>query len=50
MNRTIFSLPPHSVYRTQAGLEISRTIEKYVGGTALDDLIDLLDRRRGVVL
>src|ERR1700744_5562210 len=50
MNRAIFSLPPQSRYKTTAGLEISRTIEQYSGGPALDYLIDLLDRRRGVVL
>src|ERR1700744_2293303 len=50
MNRAIFSLPPQSRYKTTAGLEISRTIEQYSGGPALDYLIDLLDRRPGVVL
>ncbi|KIZ38196.1 MULTISPECIES: anthranilate synthase component I [Rhodopseudomonas] len=50
MNRTVFSLPPLSDYRTQAGLQISRAVQSLTGGDALDNLIDLLDRRRGVVL
>ena len=50
MNRTVFSLPAHSDYRTAAGLEVSRSVEQFTGGTRLDDLIELLDRRRGVVL
>src|ERR1700704_5787068 len=51
MNRTAFSLPAHSQYRTHGGLEISRVVEQFTGGASrLDDLIDLLDRRRGVVL
>ncbi len=50
MNRTVFSLPPHSAYRTAAGLEIARTAAPFTGGAALDALIDLLDSRRGVVL
>jgi anthranilate synthase len=50
MNRTVFSLPAHENYRTGGGLEVSRTVEQFTGGTALDDLIELLDRRRGVVL
>src|SRR5260221_1037932 len=51
MNRTAFSLPARSQYRTYGGLEISRSVEQFTGGAnRLDDLIDLLDRRRGVVL
>src|SRR5258708_40246486 len=51
MNRTAFSLPARSQYRTHAGLEISRSVEQFTGGAnRLDALIDLLDRRRGVVL
>ena len=51
MNRTAFSLPAHSQYRTRGGLEVSRAVEQFTGGASrLDDLIDLLDRRRGVVL
>src|SRR5271169_1916316 len=51
MNRTAFSLPDHSEYRTKGGLEVSRSVEQFTGGAnRLDTLIDLLDRRRGVVL
>jgi anthranilate synthase len=51
MNRTVFSLPPTSRYRTQAGLWVVRTAEIFSGhADRLDALIDLLDRRRGVVL
>ncbi len=51
MNRTVFSLPAHSEYRTRGGLAVSRSVEQFSGGASrLDDLIDLLDRRRGVVL
>jgi anthranilate synthase len=50
MNRTVFSLPAHSAYRTASGLEVARTVEHFTGGAALDGLIDLLDHRRGVVL
>src|SRR3954453_1819602 len=51
MNRTVFSLPERSEYRTASGLAITRTVEQFSGGAnRLDDLIDLLDRRRGVVL
>src|SRR6185503_4586450 len=51
MNRTAFSLPEHSEYRTSGGLAISRTVEQFTGGASrFDDLIELLDRRRGVVL
>src|SRR5258707_4541558 len=51
MNRTAFSLPAQSQYRTHGGLEVSRAVEQFTGGAnRLDDLIELLDRRRGVVL
>ena len=51
MNRTVFSLPDHSEYRTRGGLLITRSVEHFSGGASrLDDLIELLDRRRGVVL
>lgn len=50
MNRTAFSLPAHSEYRTSGGLEVSRTVERFTGGSKLDELIELIDRRRGVVL
>src|ERR1700754_1205608 len=51
MNRTVFSLPDHSEYRTRGGLAITRVVEQFSGGAKrLDDLIELLDRRRGVVL
>src|SRR5438874_10397948 len=51
MNRTVFSLPARSEYRTRGGLAVVRSVEQFSGGASrLDDLIDLLDRRRGVVL
>src|SRR2546430_15471877 len=51
MNRTAFSLPEHSDYRTSGGLAISRAVEQFTGNAKrLDNLIELLDRRRGVVL
>src|ERR1700752_2122195 len=51
MNRTAFSLPEHSDYRTSGGLAISRAVEQFSGDAKrLDDLIELLDRRPGVVL
>src|SRR5260221_14742500 len=51
MNRTAFSLPEHSEYRTRGGLVVSRAVEQFTGNAKrLDDLIDLLDRRPGVVL
>ncbi len=51
MNRTVFSLPDHSEYRTRGGLLVARSVEHFSGGASrLDDLIELLDRRRGVVL
>src|SRR6476659_7277214 len=51
MNRTAFSLPDRSEYRSRGGLAVTRSVEQFSGGASrLDDLIDLLDRRRGVVL
>lgn len=50
MNRTLFSLPAYSDYRTAKGLEVSRSVEHLTGGSALDRLIERLDSRRGVVL
>jgi anthranilate synthase len=51
MNRTVFSLPDRSEFRTASGLAITRLSEQFSGDARrLDDLIDLLDRRRGVVL
>ncbi|MEY9463768.1 anthranilate synthase [Bradyrhizobium ottawaense] len=51
MNRTVFALPARSDYATRAGLAITRVAEQFTGGAnRLDDLINLLDRRRGVVL
>src|SRR5215468_3984639 len=51
MNRTVFSLPDRSEFRTASGLVITRLSEQFSGDARrLDDLIDLLDRRRGVVL
>src|SRR5947199_10352985 len=51
MNRTVFSLPQHSQYRTGGGLAVARAVEHFTGhADRLDDLIDLLARRRGVVL
>src|SRR5947208_794462 len=51
MNRTVFSLPELSEYRTHGGLAVTRAVEQFTGhADRLDHLIDLLDRRRGVVL
>jgi anthranilate synthase len=51
MNRTVFALPARSDYLTRAGLAITRVVEQFTGGASrLDDLINLLDRRQGVVL
>ena len=47
MNRTVFSLPAQSDYATASGLAVARSIEHFTGGSRLDDLIELLDRRRG---
>src|SRR6201989_2721681 len=51
MNRTVFSLPEQFEYRSNGGLAVVRSVEQFTGhADRLDDLIDLLDRRRGVVL
>lgn len=51
MNRTVFSFPADSQYTTAAGLVVARAAAHFTGGASrLDDLIELLDRRRGVVL
>src|SRR6202043_4039153 len=51
MNRTVFSLPARYEYRTHGGLAVTRSVYLFSGGAnRLDDLIELLDRRRGVVL
>ncbi|MBN8980076.1 MAG: anthranilate synthase component I [Rhizobiales bacterium] len=50
MNRTLFSLAPHSEFKTARGLEVSRVVETFSGGIALDKLIERLDSRRGVML
>src|SRR6202158_3293575 len=51
MNRTAFSLPARSQYRTRGGLEVTRSVEQFSGGASrLDDLIALRDRRRVVVV
>jgi anthranilate synthase len=50
MNRTVFSLPAQSEYRTARGLDVARSVEHFAGGAALDRLIEQLDTRRGVVL
>jgi anthranilate synthase len=51
MNRTVFSLPDKSEFRTASGLAITRMSEQFTGDARrLDSLITLLDRHRGVVL
>ena len=50
MNRTVFSLPEHSEYRTKGGLAVSRAVEHFSDSTQLDRLVKWLDHRRGVVL
>src|SRR5215813_4174364 len=51
MNRTVFTLPSRSDYQTRGGLAVTRVVEHFTGGAnRLDALIELLDRRRGVVL
>jgi anthranilate synthase len=51
MNRTVFSLPENFEYTTRGGLLVKRSVEHFSGGASrLDRLIELLDRRRGVVL
>src|SRR5215471_6986024 len=51
MNRTVFSLPAENQYLTRGGLAVQRVVEHFSGhANRLDELIELLDRRRGVVL
>src|ERR1700730_12589190 len=51
MNRTVFSLPARAGYRARGGLTVTRVVEQFTSGAnRLDDLIEHLDRRRGVVL
>ncbi len=50
MNKTIFSLPTLSQFRTAGKLDVTRTVAEFSGGGALDDIIERLDRHRGVVL
>lgn len=50
MNRTLFSLPAESEFRTARGLDVARSVAHFTGGAALDRLIEQLDTRRGVVL
>src|SRR5262249_10079001 len=51
MNRTVFSLPDRSEFRTASGLTITRLSEQFTGDAKrLDVLSGLLARRRGVVL
>src|SRR3954468_12922967 len=51
MNRTVFSLPDKSEYRTASGLAITRVSEQFSGDAKrLDDLIELLDLRPGLLL
>jgi anthranilate synthase len=51
MNRTVFSLPEQFEYTTRGGLLVKRAVEHFSGGASrLDRLIELLDRRPGVVL
>src|SRR5215831_21276471 len=51
MNRTVFSLPEQFEYATRGGLLVKRSVEHFSGGASrLDRLIELLDRRPGVVL
>jgi anthranilate synthase len=50
MNRTVFSLPELSEYRTDRGLAVTRAVEHFSDGRLLDRLVKRLDHRRGVVL
>src|SRR5436305_14656566 len=50
MNRTVFSLPEQSDYRTHGGLQVARAVEHFGDGRLLDRLVKRLDGRRGVVL
>src|SRR3979490_1107199 len=50
MNRTVFSLPEHSEYRTAAGLAVARSVEHFSDSRLLDRLVKRLDPRGGVVV
>src|SRR6185503_2805772 len=50
MNRTVFALPPSRDYVTASGLAVTRATEGFEDSETFDQLILLLDRRRGVVL
>jgi anthranilate synthase len=50
MNRTVFSLPEQSEYRTNGGLAVTRAVEHFSDSRLLDRLVKRLDHRRGVVL
>jgi anthranilate synthase len=50
MNRTVFSLPEQSDYRTDRGLAVTRAVEHFGDGRLLDRLVKRLDHRPGVVL
>src|SRR4051794_41269783 len=51
MNRTAFSLPPRSDYRTAGGCAVPRSVPQLPGGlNRPDDLMELHGRRPGVVL
>src|ERR1700726_920922 len=51
MNRTAFSLPARSEYRTHGGLAVPRSVDQSPrGANRPDNVIDLLHRRCGVVL
>jgi anthranilate synthase len=50
MNRTVFSLPELSEYRTNGGLAVTRVVEQFSDSRLLDRLVRRLDHRRGVVL
>src|SRR6185295_6743685 len=50
MNRTVFSLPELSHYRTNGGLAVSRAVEQFSDSRLLDRLVERLDHRGGVVL
>src|ERR1700688_4285153 len=51
MNRTAFSLPARSQYRTHGGLEISRSVDHSRGAASgRDDVMVLLGRRWGMVV
>ena len=39
MNRTAFSLPEHSEYRTSGGLAIARTVEQFTGEARVSGIL-----------